>query len=73
VRFGAGKLFLPYYLDAGAGSSKFTWQGMLGIGYAFSWGDLLLVYRYLSFEQGDNKPVERFWLAGPALGVTFHF
>ena len=73
VRFGEGKWFLPYYLDAGAGTSKFTWQGMVGIGYAFSWGDLLLVYRYLSFEQGDNKPVERFWLAGPALGATFHF
>lgn len=73
VRFGEGKWFLPYYLDAGAGTSKFTWQGMAGVGYAFGWGDLLLVYRYLSFEQGDTKPVERFWLAGPALGATFHF
>ena len=72
-RFGGGKWFVPYYLDAGAGTSKFTWQGMLGVGYAFGWGDLLLVYRYLSFEQGDGQPVEHFRLDGPALGATFHF
>jgi len=71
--FGGGKWFVPYYLDAGAGTSKFTWQGMLGVGYSFGWGDLLLVYRYLSFEQGDEHPVQRFYLAGPALGATFRF
>jgi hypothetical protein len=73
ARFGGGKWFVPYYLDAGAGTSKFTWQGMAGIGYAFGWGDLLLAYRYLSFEQGDAQPVEHFRLAGLALGATFHF
>ena len=71
--FGGGKWFLPYYLDAGTGTSKFTWQGMLGVGYSFGWGDLLLVYRYLSFEQGDEHPVQHFYLSGPALGATFRF
>jgi hypothetical protein len=71
--FGGGKWFVPYYLDAGAGTSKFTWQAMLGVGYAFGWGDLLLAYRNLSFEQGDNQPVEHFRLTGPALGAAFHF
>jgi hypothetical protein len=71
--FGGGKWFVPYYLDAGGGTSKFTWQGMLGVGYSFGWGDLLLVYRYLSFEQGDEHPVQRFYLSGPALGATFRF
>jgi hypothetical protein len=70
---GAGKWFVPYYLDAGAGTSRFTWQAVLGIGYSFHWGDLLLVYRYLSFEQGDDQAVQRFSLAGPALGATWHF
>src|SRR5215475_9090098 len=70
---GGGKWFVPYYLDAGAGTSKFTWQGLLGVGYSFGWGDLLLVYRYLSFEQGDERPVQRFYLSGPALGATFRF
>jgi len=74
ARFGGGgKWFVPYYLDAGTGTSKFTWQGLLGVGYSFGWGDLLLVYRYLSFEQGDERPVERFYLSGPALGATFRF
>jgi hypothetical protein len=73
VQFGGGKWFVPYYLDAGAGTSKFTWQGMLGIGYSFSWGDMLLVYRYLSFEQGDEHPVQRLYFSGPALGATFRF
>jgi hypothetical protein len=68
-----GQWFVPYYLDAGAGTSKFTWQGLLGVGYKFGWGDLLLVYRYLSFEQGDEHPVQRFYLSGPALGATFRF
>jgi len=71
--FGKGQWFVPYYLDAGAGTSKFTWQGLLGVGYSFGWGDLLLVYRYLSFEQGADRPVEHFYLSGPALGATFHF
>jgi len=72
-RFAGGKWFVPYYLDAGAGTSKFTWQTLLGVGYSFGWGDLLLVYRYLSFEQGDDQLVEHFRLAGPALGATFRF
>jgi len=73
ARLGAGKWFVPYYLDAGAGTSKFTWQAVVGVGYSFGWGDLLLVYRYLSFEQGDDQPVQRLEFAGPALGATFHF
>ena len=73
ARLGGGKWFVPYYLDAGAGTSKFTWQAMTGIGYSFGWGDLLLVYRYLSFEQGDEHPVQRLYFSGPALGATFRF
>jgi hypothetical protein len=73
LELGGGKWFVPYYLDAGTGTSTFTWQGMAGIGYSFGWGDLLLVYRYLSFEQGDDHPVQRFYLSGPALGATFRF
>ena len=73
ARFAGGKWFVPYYLDAGTGTSKFTWQALLGVGYSFGWGDLLLVYRYLSFEQGDEHPVQRLYFSGPALGATFHF
>jgi hypothetical protein len=73
ARLGEGRWFVPYYLDAGAGTSKFTWQALTGIGYSFGWGDLVLVYRYLSFEQGEDHPVQRLEFAGPALGATFRF
>lgn len=74
ARFGGGgKWFVPYYLDAGTGTSKFTWQALTGVGYSFGWGDLLLVYRYLSFEQGAEHSLEHLSFSGPALGATFRF
>jgi hypothetical protein len=65
--------FIPYHLDAGAGESDFTWQAMAGVGYRFRWGNLLAVYRGLGYDQGNDKPVEDFTFAGPALAVTFRF
>jgi len=40
-------LFVPYYLDLGFGESDFTWQGVTGLGYAFRWGEIVAVWRYL--------------------------
>jgi len=65
--------FVPWYLDAGAGDSKLTYQGMAGIGYSFKWGDVLLAYRHLSYEQKDAKPIHELQMSGFALGATFHF
>lgn len=65
--------FVPLYLDAGTGSSTFTWQGLLGVGYAFRWGDVLLAYRYLSFQQGGEAGVRQLSFSGPGLGATFRF
>jgi hypothetical protein len=65
--------FVPAYLDIGAGTSKFTWQGMLGVGYAFGWGDLLAVYRHLAFEEDDGPGLQHLSFSGPALGATFRF
>jgi hypothetical protein len=72
-RIGESNWFVPYYLDMGTGSSRLTWQGMLGISYAFKWGDAVLVYRQLSYDEGDNKLLQDFRFGGPALGVTFRF
>jgi hypothetical protein len=55
VKLGPGSWFVPYYLDAGRGQSKSTWAVQTGIGYVFRWGDLILGYRYLAWEQDDNK------------------
>jgi hypothetical protein len=73
IALGSSRWYVPLYLDGGAGTSRFTWQALLGAGYAFSWGDILLVYRYLSFEQGSNQDVQRLSFSGPALGATFRF
>ena len=73
LKLGGSNWFVPYYLDAGAGSSQFTWQAEAGIGYAFKWGDVLLAYRHLSYEQESGKLIQDMRFSGPALGVAFRF
>jgi hypothetical protein len=73
AKVGDGNWFVPYHLDLGGGDSKLTWQGVLGLGYSFKWGDLLFAYRYLSYEQGGNKLVEDLKFGGFGAGLTFRF
>jgi hypothetical protein len=73
IPLGSSRFYVPLYLDGGTGTSRFTWQGLIGAGYAFSWGDILLVYRHLSFEQDSNEAVQRLSFSGTALGATFRF
>jgi hypothetical protein len=70
---GDGKWFVPLRADIGTGDSAFTWQLTTGAGYSFSWGDLLLVYRQLEYQQDDGELLERLALSGPALGASFRF
>lgn len=66
--------YVPYYVDAGAGSSKFTWQAMTGLGYSFRHSDLLFVYRHLEYDNDDSDDlVEDLSLSGPAIGWSFRF
>ena len=69
----AGTWFIPYYADVGWGSSASTWQGLIGVGYAFRWGDLHLTYRYLHYDADASRLLDDISLMGPALGATFHF
>jgi hypothetical protein len=69
----SGSWYLPYYVDIGTGSSSFTWQGLVGVAYAFSWGDLSLSYRYLYYNTDGGRLIDDISLSGPALGATFHF
>jgi hypothetical protein len=64
---------LPYYLDIGAGDSDLTWQAMLGLGYAFQWGGIELVWRYLEYDLASGGAIEDMNFNGPALGVTFRW
>jgi hypothetical protein len=63
--------FIPYYFDVGTGSSNWTWQGLVGLGYRFGWGDVTLALRSLSYDFDDNNADLR--LTGPAIGVGFHW
>lgn len=63
--------FVPLYLDVGTGGSKLTWQGYGGLGYAFSWGEVIGVWRYLDWQFSSNSA--SFSLNGPAIGVAFHW
>ena len=65
--------FLPYSIDVGAGSSTTTWQALGGVGYSFNWGDIVLNYRYLEYDQDGNKPVQNLSFGGPELGVVFRW
>jgi hypothetical protein len=70
---GNGKWFVPLHADIGTGDSSVTWQFSGGVGYSFSWGDLLLVYRHLELEHDPVDVVERMGLSGPAIGASFRF
>src|SRR3954453_12668309 len=73
VKLGESNWSIPYYLDAGTGSSKLTWQALLGISYSLSWGNVELAYRHLSYDEKSDKLVQDMRFSGPALGISFRF
>ena len=74
AKLGASDWFVNYYGDIGGASSLFTWQGALGVGYAFKWGDIIFDYRYLYYSQsGDDKLIDNMSFGGFALGANFRF
>ncbi len=71
VRLGE-RWFLPYYGDLGTGGDSTTSQYYVGFGYASHWGNLLLVYRSLGYNQTkEGARIKNLNLAGVALGATF--
>ncbi len=75
VRIADSSWFVPYYGDigGGGGTTTTTWQAMAGVGKAFSWGDIALVYRALYYDMHNGGLTQKTTMAGPALGVTFIF
>jgi len=67
--------FVPFYADAGKGpgSNNGTWQASLGVGDAFSWGEVALVYRAMGFHLKDNAGSSNWTNAGPQLSATINF
>jgi hypothetical protein len=72
--FGPNREWLvPYYLDVGTGQSDLTWQGAIGLGYAFHWGDVVAMWRYLDYNMKSGKKIEDMNFNGPMLGATFRW
>lgn len=70
---GEGNWSVPYYIDVGTGSSELTWNATAGLAYKFNWGDLLMVYRHLEYDQGADDLLQDFSFSGPVVGATFRF
>ncbi len=71
VRLGDSRWFVPYYADIGAGTSNWTWQGILGLGYRYDWGAVTLAWRALGYQFSQNNA--NLTQSGPALGVSFRW
>ena len=71
--FADSRWSVPYYADIGTGSSDLTWNMMAGFSYAFDWGDLMLVYRHLEYDQDATGLLQNFGFSGPAFGARFSF
>lgn len=65
--------FIPYYLDVGAGDSRFTMQASLGVGYAFGWGEVSAAWRYVDYRYKGGTGVSRLRYTGPTVGMTWTF
>ena len=65
--------FVPYYVDIGAGESKFTWQAMTGVGYSFAWGDVVGAWRYIDYRMKSGSATESLSFNGPGIAAVFRW
>jgi hypothetical protein len=70
---GSREWFAPWYVDVGTGQSDLTWQAIGGLGYRFSWGEAVAVWRYMDYKFKSGAPIEKLTFSGPAMGVAFRW
>jgi hypothetical protein len=71
--FGGGRIFVPFYVDIGAGGSNLTWQIFSGLGYQSEQVGVSVGYRYLTFQQGNSSVIQKLSLGGPIIVASFKF
>jgi hypothetical protein len=72
--FGANREWaVPFYLDVGAGNSDRTLQSAIGISYAFKWGELTGMYRYLDYKMKSGQAIQEMNFSGPLIGATWRW
>lgn len=65
--------YVPLYADIGAGDSRLTWQAAGGIGYAYGWGDIVGLWRYMRYDLKSDNVIQDLSFNGPMIGVTFRW
>jgi hypothetical protein len=73
AKLGDGRWFVPYHADVGFGQSNSSYQALVGIGYAFDWGDVTASYRALGYDLSDSKFVSDLRLHGGQVGIGFRW
>ena len=73
MKLGDGNWFAPYYVDIGTGQSDLTWQAMAGVGYRFSWGEVVGAYRYLDYRFGSDTGMKALSFGGPGISLGFRW
>lgn len=72
--FGANRQWaVPFYLDVGTGQSNSTVQAAAGLGYAFKWGEVTAMWRYLGYHPKAGKDIQDISFSGPLIGATFRW
>jgi len=64
---------LPFYLDVGTGESDSTLQAAAGISYAFQWGELNALWRYLKYNLKSGNAISDVNFSGPQFGAVFRW
>ena len=64
---------VPFYLDVGTGESDSTMQAATGISYAFQWGELNALWRYLRYNMKSGQAINDVYFSGPQIGVVFRW
>lgn len=59
--------------DAGTGGSNLSWQAFAMGGYRFVWGSLILGWRHLSIDKGQDRTQLKLTMTGPIVGASFVF
>ena len=67
------KWFLPYYVEAGSGGARPTWQDNAGVGYKFDWGSVFATWRYLDYEFKSGNALQSMSMNGAVIGAAFQF
>jgi hypothetical protein len=73
AQLGQGHWFVPYYVDVGTGQSDLTWQAVGGIGYAFTWGEVVGAYRRMDYRFDSNSSLRDLSFRGPAISLGFRW